>query len=101
MVIPFPTERAAAMKLKNNKSPGSDNIIAEMVRSSPDIAYQNIAKIFNHIAETCKAYEDLYAGILVPLQKPDKERGKEENLRSIILLNIIRKIRTIALLNRI
>ena len=103
MKVPFTeTEiKTAVKKLKNNKSPGPDNIVSEMLKNSPDIAYNKIAELFNYIAETGDVDEDLYSGILTPLQKPGKEKGKEENLRPIILLNVIRKILAIVLLSRI
>ena len=40
-------------------------------------------------------------GLLQPIQKPGKPKGPPENLRPIILLSILRKILTIALLERI
>src|SRR5579872_100104 len=103
MTVPFTANeiKTAVKKLKNNKSPGPDNIVSEMLKNSPEIAYNNIAQIFNYIAETGDVPEDLYMGILTPFQKPGKEKGREENLRPIILLNVIRKILAIVLLSRI
>ena len=103
MKMPFSKEEVikAVNSLKNNKSPGPDNISAEQLKHCPDIIYQHIADIFNEIAETGSYPEEINKGILIPLQKPGKEKGKVENLRPIILLNMIRKILSKIILDRI
>ena len=53
------------------------------------------------MAKTGVFPEELITGILIPLPKNGKEKGKIENLRPVILLNMIRKILAIILLNRI
>jgi len=103
MNIPFTKEEVknATRKLKNNKSAGSDNITAEQLKNAPDIMYEKIAEIYNNIAETGKYPDEIKLGILVPLQKPGKPKGKVDNLRPIILLNMIRKVLCIIMLNRL
>jgi hypothetical protein len=91
----------AVKALKSNKSPGSDNITAEQLKFGPDILNEIIADMFNTIAKTGQCPEEIKHGILVPLQKPGKEKGNVENLRPIILLNMIRKILAVVMLNRI
>ena len=63
--------------------------------------FDQIAEIFNSTAETGDAPKALVHGLLHPVPKPGKKKGPPENLRPIILLSILRKILTIALLNRI
>ena len=45
--------RSAVNKIKNNKSPGCDEINAELLKkNSPEIVFENIAQILNNVAET-------------------------------------------------
>ena len=50
----FNTEeiRQATQKLKNNKTPGVDQLIGEQVKYGPEIVHQTIAEILNKAAET-------------------------------------------------
>jgi len=57
--------------------------------------------MFNNIAETGIVPEDLTSGYLIPLHKQAKKKGKLESLRPVILLNSIRKILALIMLNRI
>lgn len=52
MKIPFIIKwiKSAVRKLKKNKIPGKDKITAKLIKSTPDIAYQQITKMY--IAET-------------------------------------------------
>ena len=90
----------AAQKLKNNKSPGSDNIQAELIKYSPQIVYTHIAHILNTAAETGEYPAELKLGNLIPLSKPGKPKGPVKNLRPIILLSVIRKILAIIVVER-
>ena len=53
--------------------------------------YEEIADIFNIMAETGEYPREIKTGVLVPLQKPGKPKGPVENLRPIILLSVLRK----------
>ena len=44
--------KLAVNKIRNNKSPGRDNINAELLKHSPDIVFKHIAQILNNVAET-------------------------------------------------
>ena len=103
MEKPFTTEEVekAVRKLKNNKSAGSDEIQAELLKNSPKIIFQNIADIYNKLATTGIYPEEIKKGILIPLQKSGKPKGKTENMRPIILLNLIRKILAIIMMDRL
>ena len=103
MRIPFKEEeiKQAVKSLKNNRSPGVDDITAEHLKHGPDIVYDKIAQLLNHTAETGDFPMELNSGILIPLQKPGKKKGPASNLRPVILLSMIRKILAICLIRRI
>ena len=87
--------------MKNNKSPGYDNLSAKLLKNSPPVIHEYIAEIYNEMAETGKYPCEIKDGLLIPLQKPGKEKGKIENLRPVILLNVVRKILAIIMLERL
>ena len=93
--------KKAINSLKNQKSPGIDNLQGEMLKFGPKIFHSSIAELFNDIAATGKFPTQIKHGILVPLPKPGKKQGPPGNLRPIILLSIIRKILAIVLINRL
>lgn len=93
--------RKAIKSLKNNKSPGVDEIRAEHLKNGPAIVCQKIADILNTTAETGEHPIEIKTGILVPLQKPGKKKGPPANLRPVILLSLLRKILAICLIRRI
>ena len=103
MTNPFTAEevKKAIQQLRNNKSAGDDGVYAEMLKSAPAILHQQIADIYNQIAETGQHPPELVLGIVTPLQKPGKERGPVQNLRPITLLSMVRKILAICLKRRI
>ena len=103
MTIPFTTDeiKTAVRKMKNNKSPGIDNVNVELIKFSPDIVYQQMADIYNEISRTGNHPKELTHGILCPLPKPGKKIGPVENLRPIILLSTLRKILALIMMNRI
>ena len=83
--------KKAVYSLKNGKSPGIDEIRAEYLKHLPDIVYERIADLPNHIAETGETPSVLKTGLLVPLQKPGKKRGPVSNIKPVIPLSILRK----------
>ena len=102
MQQPFTAEevKTAANRLKNNKSAGIDDITAEHLKHAPQEVYQEIADIFNNIAETGEFPVELNTGILIPLQKPGKPKGPPGNLRPIVLLTMLRKLLAICMIKR-
>ena len=90
----------ALTKMSNQKSPGKDNIPAELLKNTPNNVYQQISMIMNN---TFSEHEpnDFCICILFPLPKPNKPKGAVKSLRPIILLEISRKIISKILLNRI
>ena len=102
MKTPFtPEEVGKAIKsLKNNKSPGSDQLKSELLKFGPNIIHQEIAEILNEIAKTGTYPQEVKNGLLIPLPKPGKRQGPPGNLRPIILLSILRKILAICMIKR-
>ena len=103
MSIPFTVEeiRSAIRRLKNNKSPGSDGLVVELLKCAPEEIYQLIADIYNEMAATGDHPKELIEGLLCALQKPGKKKGPLENLRPIILLSVLRKILAVCMIDRI
>ena len=89
-----------AKRLGNDKAAGPDKLAAEFIKNAPLVIHEEIATIYNITAETGDVPTAMIHGLLCPLQKPGKKKGPPENLRPIILLSILRKILTIALLDR-
>ena len=102
MKVPFKALeiKKAVKKLKNNKSPGIDDVNAEMIKYGPDQIHERIAEVFNEMAKTGEVPEEIVQGILVPLPKPGKPRGPPANLRPVVLLTILRKILAICMIER-
>ena len=98
---PFTSEEISksARKLKNNKATGIDDVHAEYIKYGPNELHTEISNILNKTSETGEHPEVLRQGILNPLAKPAKKNEKV-NVRPIILLSALRKILTIALIDR-
>ena len=103
MTIPFTANeiRKAIVKLKPIKSPGCDEIPVKLIKYAPDRINEQIAKIYNNMAETGDIPKEVTYGILKPLQKPNNAKGPPSNLRPIILLSSIRKILAACMTNSI
>ena len=103
MTTPFSAQevREAIETLKNNKSPGCDDINGELLKYGPEEINQEIADILNKMASTGQFPTEIKDGILIPLPKPGKKAGPPANLRPIILLSTLRKILAMCLLRRI
>ena len=93
---PFTKEEISKVvwKLKNNKSPGIDNVDAELIRNGPDELHEMIADIFQLTSSRQNFPAVLSKGILVPPPKPTK-KDVNVNVSPIILLSILRKILTL------
>ena len=65
---------------------------------APKSTFQQIAEIYNDATSTGKYPTAIDHGLLHTIPKTGKKKGPPENLRPIILLSILRKILTIALL---
>ena len=87
--------------LKNNKSPGIDELHPEQLKYSPNEISKEISNILNDMAKTGEKPKEVNLGILRALQKEGKKQGPKSNLRPIILLSVLRKILAICMVNRI
>ena len=92
MKVPFsPEEIIKALKsMKNNKSPGIDEINLQHLKCGCEEKSEWISKIFDIVARTGHFPIEIKQGLLVPIQKRDEKRGLPEYLRSIILMSVLR-----------
>ena len=93
--------KTAVKQLSNPRSPDESGLTAEHFKCAPDIFLNEIADVLNISIYTGNFPKDLSKGLLIPLHKPGKEKGKAENTRPIIILPILRKITAKCLINRI
>ena len=84
--------------MKNNKTPGIDQLRTEQLKYGPQIIMSIIAEILNKSTETGEKPNEISTGILLPLQKPGKKKGPYV---PIILFSVLRKTLAICLINRI
>ena len=84
-----------------NKYPGCDEIPVKLIMYAPDCVYESIAEIINQIASNGDFPREMNHGILAPLQKPGKSRGPVLNLRSNIILPMLRKIFSVCLMDQL
>ena len=77
MTVPFKKEEVgkAVKILENNKSAGSDNIVAEQLKNSQEIVHERIASLLNEISRSGKFPKEINQEILIPLPKPGKKEG--------------------------
>ena len=103
MTIPFTANeiRKAIVKLKPIKSPGCDEIPVKLIKYAPDRINEQIAKIYNNMAETGDIPKEVTYGTLKSIQKSNKTKGPPSNLRPIILLSSLCKILPACITNRI
>ncbi|XP_029657388.1 uncharacterized protein LOC115231516 [Octopus sinensis] len=90
----------AIAKLKNGRSSGPDGINSELFKYGPPALTDKLAELLNGMFMK-KEFLGLDSGLLIPIQKPNKQAGPVENLRPIILLNTLRKLLGLVTLNRI
>lgn len=78
--------------LKNNKSPGPDQIHNEMIKYLPGKTRFQLLEIYNHIWKY-KVFPDTWREvIIIPILKPNKSQMEPSNYRPIALSNTICKI---------
>ena len=78
-----------------------DQINVELIKYSPEVVYEKIADMYNNIAATGKYPNEITHGILRTLQKPGKPKGRTSNLRTIIILSVLRKMLAACIMKRI
>ena len=92
---------AAIKKLKNNKSPGQDNILNEHIKNMADIFLQIYAHLFNLILDTGIVPASWAVGDILPIYKNKGSINLPENYRPITLLGCLGKLFTVILNNRL
>ena len=101
--IPPPTLteiRAAIGKLKRNKSPGSDGIHAELIKSAGESLVDCMYQLFQKIWDTLEMPEEWNLSMITPIyKKGDKKECK--NYRGISVLNVAYKILSFILCERL
>ncbi|CAH1277378.1 Hypp9590 [Branchiostoma lanceolatum] len=94
----------AASRLKNGRSFGADGVPNELLKyccsKSDDPMCTTAARIINAVFSKGEVMSALGQGILIPLQKPGKPRGPCSSLRPIVLLNGLRKLFSLIVLER-
>ena len=90
---------SAIKSLKNNRSPGYDNIVAEIMKILSSTTIDKLIHIINTTINNKQPHQ-LGLGILPSIPKHNKTK-KVENARPIILLSTIRKIISLITLNRL
>ena len=80
--------------LKNNKSPGIDNILNEFIKHCPNELISVIVKLFNVILDSGITPSDWTIGIIKPLYKNKGDINDINNYRGITLLSCLGKLFT-------
>ena len=101
--IPFDEEeiRKCVNKLKNNKSPGLDDIINEFIKCSNDKMCKLYCKFFNLVLSKGIVPEDWVVGVIKPIYKNKGSRLEADNYRGITLLSCMGKLFTFILNDRL
>ena len=70
----------ASLKLSINKSPDNNGLQAEHIKYAPKCVHQDIENLLSEVAETGTYPQELKHGLIIPIQKPGKQKGKVENI---------------------
>ena len=90
----------AVRKLKNGKAPGSDEIVAELVKNGGQVMVDWLWELLREVWRTKRVPQDWKNAILIPLHK--KQSRKDcNNYRGIALLSVPGKVLSLVLHNRL
>ena len=86
MTIPFTSEEVqnGVKFLKNNKSPGNDEIIVELIKYAPTEIHEMIASIYDDMAAKGECPKEMTHGLLCAIQKPGKTKGPPQTYHTVI-----------------
>ena len=87
--------------LKNNKSPGVDNILNEFLKYCPNELLPVIVKLFNIVLDSGIIPSEWTIGVIKPLYKNKGDINDVNNYRGITLLSCIGKLFTSVLNSRL
>ncbi|KAL1447281.1 hypothetical protein WDU94_008893 [Cyamophila willieti] len=90
----------AISHLKNNKSPGADNITAEMIKAGEECTVDLLHKLYLQIWAEKRIPNDWKQALIVPIHKKGS-KNKCSNYRGISLLSVPSKILSRILYNRL
>ena len=91
----------ASQKLDINKSPDNNGLQAEHIKYAPKCVHQDIANLLSEVAATGTYPQELKHGLIIPIQMPEKQKGKVENIRPVILLSILQNLLVTCFIKRI
>ena len=83
--VPIKDEvKKAVRKLKNNKASGEDRTTGELIKYAPDIVKEKLCNTYNKMFENHCDEVNIGKSNLLPLQKPNKEKGPLKTLCQLI-----------------
>ena len=91
---------SAIFSQNNNKTPGIDSITSEIIKASYDITCPFLLKLYNYMYETGQYPRSWGESIISPIFKKG-DTNDAQNYRGISLINILAKIYSQLLLNRL
>ncbi|KAF6081643.1 hypothetical protein HJG60_008700 [Phyllostomus discolor] len=83
---------AVIKKLPTHKSPGPDGFTGEFYKAFKEMLTPILNRLFQKIQEDGRLPNSFYEASIVLIPKPDKDITKEENFRTILLVNTYAKI---------
>lgn len=93
--------QSAIKQLKNNKSPGIDNIKNEHIKNTSQIMIPLYTKLFNLIFDTAIIPKSWSIGVIKPIYKNKGDPSLPENYRPITILSCLGKLFTLIINNRL
>ena len=91
----------AVKSLKNNKSPGTDDVVNEQIKSTITYMMPIYIKLFNIVLDTGIIPENWSMGTIKPIFKNKGDPKLPENYRPIIILSCFGKLFTSIINNRL
>ncbi|CAF3152656.1 unnamed protein product [Rotaria sp. Silwood2] len=99
--ITYEEVRRALCQMKSRRAPGNDEVTADLLKAGGEPVLQCLHSIFNDVWENEKMVENWNMAILIRLYKNKGDKKLCDNYRGISLLNVISKVFSRIILNRI